>query len=61
MSDNDIIKRAEEYIVRTGDYGLKQLKEDERKSLTGLRYVPIIEKKIGRRITDAEWEAMSIR
>jgi hypothetical protein len=31
------------------------------KSLTRHRYVPVIEKKIGRRITDAEWGSMSIR
>ncbi|MDR1213325.1 MAG: hypothetical protein LBK54_04445 [Propionibacteriaceae bacterium] len=61
MSEEEIVKQAEEYIARTGDYGLKPVRADERKNLTGLRYVPIIEKKIGRRITDAEWEGMSIR
>jgi hypothetical protein len=58
---NETIEKAEEYIARTGDYGLRPLKTNEIKSLTGLRYVPAIEKRIGRRITDAEWESMSIR
>jgi hypothetical protein len=61
MKRDETIEKAEEYIVRTGDYGLRPLKAEEMKSLTGLRHVPAIEKRIGRRITDAEWESMSIR
>jgi hypothetical protein len=61
MRCDETIEKAEEYIARTGDYGLQPLKADERKSLTGLRHVPAIEQRIGRRITDAEWESMSIR
>ncbi|MDR3106618.1 MAG: hypothetical protein LBU05_00220 [Bifidobacteriaceae bacterium] len=61
MDRQEIVERAEEYIERTGDYGLRPVKDDDKRHLTGLRYVPIIERKIGRRITDAEWEAMSIR
>ncbi|MDR1088932.1 MAG: hypothetical protein LBL23_06670 [Coriobacteriales bacterium] len=61
MRQSEVIEKAEEYIIRTGDYGLRPLKSDEMKSLTGLKYVPAIEKRIGRRITGAEWESMSIR
>jgi hypothetical protein len=61
MGDAEAVERAEDYIARTGDYGLRPVKDEDRKSLTGLRFVPVIEEKIGRRITDAEWEAMSIR
>jgi len=55
------IKAAEEYIKRTGDYGLIPLSVDQMRSLTGLRHKIAIEKKLGRRISDAEWENMSIR
>ena len=41
--------------------GLGVVPNRDRRSLTGLRFMPIIEAKIGRKITDSEWESMSIR
>jgi hypothetical protein len=52
---------AERYIRETGDYGIVPQKDKDRRHMTGLRYIPELKKRMGRDITDAEWESMSIR
>ena len=54
----EIIEKGEEHIRKYG-YGVVPVKN--RNELTGLRYIPAIEAKLGRKITDSEWENMSIR
>ncbi|MCL1950486.1 MAG: hypothetical protein FWF59_12210 [Turicibacter sp.] len=55
----DLVIRAGEKIIQEQGHGV--VPGVDRNSLTGLRYVPIIEAQIGRRITDKEWEDLSIR
>ena len=54
----EIIAKGEEHIRKYG-YGI--LPPKNRNDFAGLRYIPAIEAKLGRKITDYEWENMSIR
>jgi len=54
----EIIAKGEEHIRKYG-YGI--IPNQNPNDLTGLRFIPAIEAKLGRKITDAEWEGMSIR
>jgi hypothetical protein len=53
-----IIATGEEHIRKHG-HGM--IPPKNRNDLTGLRYIPVIEAKLGRRITNNEWNNMSIR
>ena len=48
-----------EKIIEKKGHGI--VPNRDRNSLTGLRFIPIIEAKMGRKITDVEWESLSIR
>jgi len=54
----EIIAKGEENIQKYG-YGI--LPPTNRNDFAGLRHIPAIEAKLGRKITDNEWENMSIR
>lgn len=53
-----IIAKGDAYVMKHG-HGIVPPKS--RNELAGLRYIPSIEATIGRRITENEWENMSIR
>lgn len=55
------VEVAERYIHTTGDYGMVPQKEGDERLLTGLRYIPELKKRMGRDITEQEWESLSIR
>jgi len=54
----DIIAKGDEHINKFG-YGIIPSKCNN--DLTGFRYILAIEKKLGRKISDYEWDSMSIR
>jgi len=54
----EIIAKGEEHIRQ---YGHGIIPHQNPNELTGLRYILAIEAKLGRKITDSEWESMSIR
>lgn len=54
----EIITKGEENIHKYG-YGI--IPPKNRNDFAGLRHIPAIEAKLGRKITDNEWENMSIR
>ena len=61
MTDEHIIELGEKYIQKHG-YGIVPSKDErDRWKHTGFRIMLEIEKEIGRKITDKEWEDMSIR
>ena len=55
----EMILRVGEKVITEQGHGI--VPEPETRNLTGLRYIPIIERKLGRKITEKEWEDMSIR
>lgn len=48
-----------EELIRKHGHGIVPLKN--RNELTGILFIPAIEARLGRKITDSEWEGMSIR
>ena len=54
----DIIAKGEEHIRK---YGHGIIPNKSHNDLTGFRYILAIEAKLGRKITDSEWDNMSIR
>ncbi|MDR0501209.1 MAG: hypothetical protein LBG97_08240 [Coriobacteriales bacterium] len=61
MTNKEQVKIAERYIRKTGDYGIVPQLDASKRFLTGLRYIPELKKRLGRDITNEEWESMSIR
>jgi|GEM_PF-843585 len=53
-----VIAEGEELIRK---YGYGVVPPENRNDLTGLRFIPSIEAKLGRKITESEWDGMSIR
>jgi len=53
-----VVADGDAYILKHG-YGIVPLQNPN--ELTGLLFVPAIEAKLGRKITDSEWDGMSIR
>jgi len=61
MTDSTIIKLGDDYIRQHG-YGLIPSQDEQSQwKRTGFRIMLEIEKEIGRKITEEEWESMSIR
>jgi len=54
----EVIAKGDAHIQK---YGHGVIPNVNRNELTGLRYIPAIEAKLGRQITDREWDNMSIR